>query len=353
MNIFYITLFTTFILAFIARCIYDSSKRVYSLMFLAGMTIILIIVGGFQINIGDTPVYMQGYELIVSGMSKFSFEGEWGFYILNKLLINISQDPQTIILAGAIIINILNVSTLLKYRSYFEAEIYIYITSGYYIVTMNGIRQSIVAAVLFYATKYIIKDNFKKYLIIVLILSTMHESALIMIPIYFIVKEPAWSKKIVTLIIITCIGVILYDELLPILNKFLGNTSYGHYETFFNSSAGAGANIIRVAIAAVPVILSFIKRNVLKESSDFLNIFVNMSLINCIFYAFATFSWIFARFTIYFQIYSISLLPFVIKNGFDNKKERRVLYYFLLIFYFFVFWYEYDVLMNLQYQSRF
>ena len=61
---------------------------------------------------------------------------------------------------------------------------------------MNGMRQCLAAAILFIFNDLIVKGKFKLYLGVVLIVSTIHASALIMIPVYFIVRQDAWSKKL-------------------------------------------------------------------------------------------------------------------------------------------------------------
>ena len=75
-----------------------------------------------------------------------------------------------------------------------ELSLFVYIASGIYTVSMNGIRQSLAAAIIFAATKYILDGNFKKFLLVILLASTIHQTALIFIPIYFIVRRKAWTR---------------------------------------------------------------------------------------------------------------------------------------------------------------
>ena len=107
----------------------------------------------------------------------------------------ISTDPQILIFTVALITNILNVIVFNKYRSYLELQVYIYITSGYYIVTMNGIRQCLAASILFICTPLITNGKFKTYALCVILISTIHQSALMFIPIYFVVREELGQKE--------------------------------------------------------------------------------------------------------------------------------------------------------------
>ena len=76
------------------------------------------------------------------------------------------------VFACALVTNFLNIWTMRIYSKVFELETYMYITSGFYVVTMNGIRQALASAILFAATKYIIEGKFKRYLIVVLLAYT-------------------------------------------------------------------------------------------------------------------------------------------------------------------------------------
>ena len=350
MNVFYTVLGITFFLALLIR-VTRKEHIIFSKVIMIIMVTILIVVGGTQINIGDTPVYINIFKSVVANPSNADFNYDGGFIYFILLLTYISSDPQILIIVCSIIINLTNIKMFFKYESLIELQMFLYITSGYYIVTMNGLRQCIVASVLLWATKYIINGELVKYLIVVFFMSFLHQSALIMIPVYFISRCKPWSKLIYGLIGISFCGVLLFDKLVPIIFKFLQQSNYSHYESYI-SATGQGSNVIRIFIAAVPVIISYIKRDELKEKWSQSNVFVNMSLLNIIFYMFSSFNWIFARFNIYFQLYTFILLPYLIKECFKGK-ERRLIYFLCIVCYFIIFWFKYDRNMNLQYIWRY
>lgn len=348
MAIFYATLVSTYISYFLARISYDKKFKSIATFWSVVVFIILALVSGGRSGIGDTGAYKHSYTLLASNPNSFKFEGDFGFSLLSLALIQISTDPQILIFTTALITNLFNIITFNKYKSYLELQVYLYITSGYYTVTMNGIRQCLAAAILFACTNVIIDGKFKKYLIIVLLASTIHKSALILIPVYYIVRQEAWSKQIVKLIILSVIGVIFYNQLEPILFKLIGNTQYGHYSQFNEG----GSSFIRTVVNAVPVILAYLKRNELKEKWDNSNIFVNISVINLVFVAFGMYQWIFNRFTMYFQLYNFILLPYIIKNCFKGK-EKRLLYVGLIVCYFIFFYREQVMGFDMNYTSKY
>lgn len=347
MVVFYATIISTYILNLLARIAYEKKYRYLAIFWISFTAVIIICVSGLRSGIGDTGAYMQGYESMATGQSKFKFEGEFLFGILQLLVLQISSDPQIFIFVIALITNLLNIICFNKYRSYLELEIYLYITSGYYIVSMNGIRQCLAAAILFICTKFIVDGYFKKYFVCVVIISFIHQSALIMIPLYFIIRQEAWSKRVIQMMILGFIGVLFYDQLSAILFKVIEDTKYNVYSEY----VFGGSSFTRTLVNAVPVVLAFIKRKDIKEKWPEGDIFINISILNLIFVSFSMVNMIFNRFTFYFQPYNFILIPFIIKNCFKGK-ERRIIYLGLIVCYFIFFYYEQVIGMGMSYPTK-
>lgn len=335
MAVFYSTLISTYIFYFLARISYDKKYKLIAIFYSILVALILIFVSGLRNGIGDTIFYKHSYSLLVQDPSQFKFDGDFALNLLSLFLIEISTDPQILIFTVALITNLINIIMFNKYRSYLELQVYMYITSGYYMVTMNGIRQCLAAALLFSCTQLLINGRFKTYCICVMLISTFHQSALMLIPMYFIVRKEAWSEQMIVFIGLAVIGVLAYDIISPIIFKALEGTSYGDYSEFNEG----GSSAMRTIVNSVPVILAYLKRDELKEKWPESNIFINISIINLIFVALGMFNWIFNRFTLYLQLYNFILVPYLIKECFKGK-EKRMLYFSLLICYFIFFFYE-------------
>lgn len=348
MAVFYATLVSTYISYFLARIAYEKKYRLIAIMFSIIVALILIFVSGLRSGIGDTGMYMHSYKILVQNPVMPQDGKDIGFTIISLLLIPISSDPQILVFVVALITNLFNVISFNKYKSYLELQVYMYITSGYYIVTMNGMRQCLAAALLFMCVPLIIRGKFKVYCILVVIISMFHGSALMLIPIYFIVREESWSKKMIIFMILGMGCVLLYDVVSPIFFKTLESTQYAEYSDY----DGGGSSFMRVVVNAVPVILSYLKREDLKEAWPESNVFINMSIINTMFVAAGMFNWIFNRFTLYLQLYNFVLIPFIIKNCFKGK-EKRLVYFAFIICYFIFFYYEQVIGMGMGYPTNF
>jgi transmembrane protein EpsG len=307
----------------------------------------LVLVSGLRNNIGDTFFYMHLYETKNFDWDFVLSQKDIGFGILQMLLQQFSDDPQILIFITAFITNILIVLVLYKYSRLFELSLYVYITSGMYIVSMNGIRQFLAAAILFTATKYLLEGNWKRYSLIILFASTFHQSALIFIPIYYIVRRKAWTGVTFMLLLMAIIFTVGFNQFSQVLYSAIEDSHYSEYQNFNEG----GANILRVVVYAMPVILAYFGREKLRilfPNSDYI---VNMSLLAVVFIIIATQNWIFARFTIYFGLYQLILISWIIKSFTD--KNQRFIYYAVLVCYFIYFFYENVISLGIIYRSDF
>ncbi|QWG46065.1 EpsG family protein [Bacillus mycoides] len=351
MIILWMNLFIVFILAFFARYsaipvttgfVMLKPSRLLILM----ATTSLVLVSGLRNNIGDTYFYMHAYKVTDFNWENVQDSKNIGFSILQMILQMYTSDPQVLIFVTALITNILIVAVLYKYSRMIDLSLYVYIASGMYLVSMNGVRQYLTAAIIFAATKYILDGNWKKYFLIVLFASTFHQSALVLIPIYFVVRRKAWSTITFILLFLAVLIVIGFNQFAEIFFATIGDTQYGHYKDFQEG----GANVLRVAVDATPLILAFIGRHKLRELFPQSDYIVNMSLLGLVFMIISTQNWIFARFSIYFGLYQLILISWVVKLFTD--KDQKFIYYAVLVCYFIYFVYEHVITLRIIYKSN-
>ncbi|QNG58474.1 EpsG family protein [Bacillus sp. PAMC26568] len=344
-NLGFVYLFSFFSRYFITQPVTQFNYVKPNKFFITLVIASLVFVAGLQNNIGDTYFYMHSYAVNELTWQNIDYAGDFGFNIYQMILQSFSTEPQILIFTTALITNLLIVIVLYKYSRIIELSIYVYIASGMFTTSMNGIRQYMAAAIVFTATKYLLNGNFKKYFLVILFASTIHKSALVLLPIYFIVRREAWTQVTFALLGFAILIVIGFNEFSQILFSAISDSQYGQYSEFEEG----GASKIRVLVNAVPVIIAFPGREKLRQlwpKSDYI---VNLSIISVIFMVIASQNWIFARFNIYFGLYNLILLSWVVKLF--HKKHERVIYYGILVCYFLYFYYEHVIGFGLIYES--
>ncbi|UOR13800.1 EpsG family protein [Halobacillus amylolyticus] len=307
----------------------------------------LVVVSGLRSNIGDTYFYKHTYEVNTFTWEFIQSQKDIGFGLLQMLLKYVSNDPQLLLITTAFITNSLVIVVLYNYSRMLELSIYVYITGGLFLVSMNGVRQALAAAIAFTAIKFLIEASFTKYMIVILFASLFHLSALILLPIYFLVQVKVWSKATIALIVFSILIVMGYEQFSALLFTAIEGTQYGGYEDF----AEGGANLLRVAVDLVPLLIAYLGRNKLREIFPNSDVIINMCLIGCVFMVVATQNWIFARFNVYFGLYQLILVSWVVKLF--RERDEKLVYYGIIVCYLVYFYYENVVNLNIIYKSNF
>lgn len=355
MTVMYANLALVFVLSYLARHFSYRPARLVGQAFIAkpnkwlvfAVMTSMVLVAGLQNNIGDTYYYMHSYNITQFNLETIKFEGDFGFNLYQMVLQSISSDPQLLIFTTALFTHVLIIVVFYNYVKLFELSVYLFIASGLYTVSMNGIRQFLASAIIFAGTKYLIEGNFKRFVIIVLFASTIHTSAIIFLPIYFVVRMRAWSKPTFILIACAVLLIVAYNEFSDLLFTTIEGSQYGHYKDFEEG----GSSWMRVLVYSIPLVIAYFGREKLKRILPGSDVFVNLTVLNAIIVLIATQNWIFARFSIYFGLYNVVLIAWL--TFLFRKKDQKLIYYAIILFYFIYFYYEQVISLGLRYGSNY
>jgi transmembrane protein EpsG len=160
-----------------------------------------------------------------------------------------------------------------------------------------------------------------------------------------LIRKKAWSWHTFLLLFLSLVIVLGYNQISSVLFSALDSTQYGHYSNFQEG----GANILRVIVNGVPLLVAYLGREKLKEifpSSDYI---VNLSLIGVLFMIVSTQNWIFARVNIYFELYNIILISWI--PHLFREKDGKVVYYSIILLYFLYYFYENVITLRIIYNS--
>ena len=292
-------------------------------------------------NVGDTFFYQHSFEIMSDSNPvtfKMFFSSMFGFF--QNIIRNSTDDPQWLIAFSAVFAIPVPMFILYKYSYPFELSIFLFVAYGYFGGMMNGMRQYMAAAIVLCGTRYLFslkKGSFFKYAVFVLLAYCMHSSAIIMLPVYFVVRRKAWQLSSYILIIASVVGVVFFDKIMPSFLDALGNTDYSTYSTngWFTSGTEGGTNVFRVIVSVAPIVLAYINRDRMKLMGHIGDILINMAFINSAIYILSLYNWIFARVAIYMSIYYIILTVWTIFNA--VKPHERSAYYILCIILFFIY----------------
>lgn len=220
---------------------------------------------------------------------------------------------------------------------------FLFLASTDYISWMfNGIRQFTAVTITFIGIKFILDKKYVKAIVLILIASLMHQSALLMIPFIFIVQGKAWNKKTLLFILAVIAVVASVGQFTNVLDSMLAETQYKNVVSDWQSWKDNGTSALRVLVYSIPTILSLIGIKYIRNADDpVINLSVNMSIVSVGFYIVSMFtSGIFiGRLPIYFSLYSYILLPWEIDNMF-TKRSARLIYVMTICAYLAFYYYQ-------------
>ena len=183
--------------------------------------------------------------------------------------------------------------------------------------------------------KFILDKKYAKAIILILIASLMHQSALLVIPFIFIAQGKAWNKKTLLFMVAVIAIVAGIGQFTNVLDSMLAETQYKNVVSDWQSWNDNGTNALRVLVYAVPSVLSLIGLRFIRNEDDkVINLCTNMSIVSVGFYIVSMFtSGIFiGRLPIYFSLYSYILLPWEIDHMF-TKRSARLIYVVMVVGY--------------------
>lgn len=309
-----------------------------------------IVWAGFRGNFVDTFAYRRRFFNAPSSLSQISNyiaenPDDKGFSIILIFLKSIVGNSDTMFfLIIALFQGICLIYVFRKYSSNYWISIFLFIMSCSYISWMfNGIRQFIAVCICFLGTDLMLKKKYIPLLVLILFASTIHGTAIIMLPIVFIAQGKAWNKKTLIFIILTLLAIIFVDKFTNILDMLTTGTQYEGIMESEVMIGDDGTNPIRVLVFSVPAIISFIGRKKFQNEHDtVINLCTNMSIITASIYAISmvTSGTLLGRLPIYTSLYSYILLPWEIENVFEGKELRRLVYFSMIVLYFGFFYYQ-------------
>lgn len=292
-------------------------------------------------TIGDTYFYMHSFDLMPDYNPvkiEYFFTTMFGFF--QNIIRNMTDDPQWLIAFAAVFSIPVPLIILYKYCPKFEMAIFMFVAFSYLGGAMNGMRQYMAASIVLLGTKYLFsmrKGDFIKYAILILLAYCMHNSAIIMLPIYFVVRRRAWQMSSLLIILGSVVGVVIFDAILPSFLSALEQTSYSNYSEngWFTSGQEGGSSIIRLIFILYPLILAFLNKERLKMIGHIGDILVNIACIEVAIYVISIYNWIFSRLAIYLAIYFIIFTVWVI--NYAVKPKDRMLFVIITVFVYFMY----------------
>lgn len=192
--------------------------------------------------------------------------------------------------------------------------------------SVTGLRQTLATVALLVGINYIEDNKFLRFLIIALIASLIHKSALLIIPFYFIAKLP--KSKYVLLIALLVLPLIIprARELAQVMVEVSASEQYMHYINDSYETRGAQNFLLFLSAGSILIIYSKWRNN-----SSIPDLFVNACALGLIF---APLTWVdptLMRVGQYFSLLALMAIPLAVDDISANIKIKEILFISFII----------------------
>lgn len=228
----------------------DSVLRLRVLLFILFAMLSCFI--GLRYGVGtDYYNYRQSYFNRIDLSWKETFNlSDPALYVLAKLGSYIWNDPVMMFMIAAVIFFALYIPTIYKYSNNFYTAIVMFIISGTMLDSCNGVRQSLAMAIIFSGYGFLRDRKFVKYTLLILLASTFHSTAIIMLPVYFLLsKNVSWWRFLIIIVASVALSY-SYDYIFEMVETVTEKTVSLEYSYYAQS-----VNVFRVAVAVAPCCL--------------------------------------------------------------------------------------------------
>lgn len=327
MIVYVFMIISTVILSFGIKKYKKEKKKNLEFVFKFMAFLIPFLIMGLRYDVGQD--YFFTYVPVFESIKLFgNYEGvEWGYILLNKLVLFFTQDYAGIFIVTSAIFCGFIYKAIMDNSKDISLSLYILFTSCFFFYAMNVVRQSIVIAIFIYCIKFIKEKKMLKYIVIILLASLIHKIALIFIPVYFVANLKIDIKK---LIILACIVVLGNTIINNFIVKMVEGTKYENYITgyYVVSENSMMSPVINVTTL---ILCFYYKRKDAREGNDDkeLNILTNIHIIAFLCSLMLGTFPLASRIFVNFYHIQILTIPYLLQK--ESRKQFRMAMYLLYI----------------------
>lgn len=201
----------------------------------------------------------------------------------------------------------------------FPMTFFFFMTLGIYFRTYNTMRYYFVLAVTLYSFRYVLKKEYVKFVLLILLAAFFHKSVLVVIPLYLIAVIP-WKKCFLVVLLGGSLLVFFLQDLIMKAALLL----YPSYKNtvFLETESGLSGNLFTIARCVAVLVFCFFcrKEEGMKRKE---NIFYGkLNILAIALYLCGSFLPLVGRIGYYLVTAHILLLPSVLAGISDGKKKK-------------------------------
>ncbi len=293
-----------------------SRQQMLNGLCLTSVFLLLFGVSACRLNVGnDYAKYVEFMHLI--NCDAF-VPTEFGFNQIVRSLYGISGFENYLLVFAffAFFTILLFLAAIYRQADSFAFSFFLFMAFGYYFQSFNTVRYYLALAIAVAAIPYVLRKEWVKFILLVLVGATLHKSVLVVIPLYILASFP-WKKWQLAIAALFCSTFFFMQDLYLKLVVFL----YPTYED--TEYLEGGTSLINIVRCLAVLFLSLIcyKKTVKDNRRNRFYFYCNLGAL--VMYVCCSFLPVISRVGYYLTITHIFFLPALL-SGIEDKKIKRL-----------------------------
>lgn len=293
-----------------------SRQQVLNILSLVSVFLLLFAVSACRLNVGnDYAKYVEFMHLVNCNAY---VPTEFGFNWLVKLLYGVSGFENYLLVFAVFAFFTILFFMLAIYRQAdsFGFSFFLFMAFGYYFQSFNTVRYYLALALALWAIPFVLRREWGKFLLVILLGATLHKSLLVVFPLYLLASLN-WKKWQLALAAVFCSTFFFFQDFYLKAVVFL----YPTYEdTEYLEGGTSIVNIVRCFAVLILALLSY-RQSVKGNRRNQFYFYCNLGALAL--YVCCSFLPIISRIGYYLTITHIFFLPALLE-GISNEKLKKL-----------------------------
>jgi hypothetical protein len=246
---------------------YLNPQKMINKLFIIPCTLGLIFIAGFRFNCGfDFWDYKLVFDTIFDTNITDNTSVEPLFNLIIRSIRNIGLEYSSLIFLSALFSVGLKIKFFNKYSPFVFLSILLYFSRTYLVIDMGQFRQGIALTIILWAISYLLDSKKYKFLILVLVASFIHSSAIIALLFYFVINLKLRKSTYLNVLAGSFIFLFLnlkelfFGVFYPILPKFLSYKLFMYTEVLETETLGLTFNALYKAFLTFIIVFFFYEK---------------------------------------------------------------------------------------------
>lgn len=300
---------------------------------LLSIFLVLFALSACRLNVGnDYAKYVEFMHLVNCDAY---VPTEIGFNLLVKIVYGLSGYENYLLVFAIYAFATVFIFLLAMYEQAddFPLTFFLFMMLGYYFQTFSTVRYYLALAIALYSMKFVLRRQWGRFIVLILLGATFHKSLLVVIPLYFVAILP-WKKWQLVLAAVFCTTFLFFQDFYLKVVVLL----YPTYEdTEYLEGGTSYINILRcIAVLVFAGLVWWLKKHgqsdtektqsvepVATEQEERFHFYFYLNLGALALYVFCSFLPIISRIGYYLTVSQILFLPMLLQQ-IENAKLRKI-----------------------------